>query len=159
LERHIEAIYLGVFMQGTEKQEPRDGTSAYLPERYRKMAEVLVSSGHYRNRSEVVRAGIERIFNDKFKDSNIKEELKREKEKLEKITKKLEELVSTNEDVQESLIGRYVDRKRNMPPKAMGNYETFSKNWLIKNFDEASLAFPGRNVDEIYTELEKIIKK
>lgn len=146
-------------MQGTGKQESRDGTSAYLPKRYRKMAEVLVSSGHYKNRSDLVRAGIEKIFNEKFKDYNIKEELKLEKERLERITKELEELVTTDENVKESLIDRYVDRKRNMAPKAMGNYETFSKNWLVKNMDEASIAFPGKNVDEIYTELERIIRK
>jgi len=144
-------------MNGTEKQDFQPTTSIYLPVRHRKMASSLIKNGHYKTLSEIARAGIERIFNEEFVDP--REELRQERFRLQEVIKELEALEAEQDTSKDSLISRYAQRKENMPARAMGNYEKFSKNWITKNLDDASSAFPGKTVDEIYEELEKAIKR
>lgn len=142
-------------LPGTEKQEYGKPTSVYLDDKHKRMAHTLIKSGHYNNFSEMVRIMIERDFSEKLTDP--KEELKKEKKRLEEIIVELENLVSTSEDVVSSVVRRYLERKESLPAKALGNYEKYSKNWINQNLDDAGEAFPGKNVDEIYIELEKRI--
>lgn len=145
-------------MVGTEKQGNKlPITCIYLPDKHRKMANALVKCGHYNNVSELVRENIERDYNEKI--PNPREELKREKRRLEEVIKELEDRVVTVDEVLDSLVDRYKERKNNMPAKALGNYEKFSKNWINSNMDDVALAFPGKSIDDIYIELEKMINK
>jgi Arc/MetJ-type ribon-helix-helix transcriptional regulator len=143
-------------MTKEEKQEVGKATCVFLYNKQKKMATMLVKSGHYKNISELVRANIENDFKEKM--GNPKEELKREKEKLEGIIKDLEERIGTVDDALDGLVTEYKERKNNIPAKAMGKYEKFSKNWIATHMDEATLAFPGKSSDEIYEELERMIK-
>lgn len=143
---------------GTESQEnARSTTSVYLYEKDKKMANTLIKSGYYKSFAELVRANIERDFREKI--SNPKEELQRVREKLKEVEKELEGIIATGDDILSELVKRYEERKSNMPAKALGNYEKFSKNWITKNMSDALTAFPGKTIDEIYIELEKLMKK
>lgn len=144
-------------MHGTEKQENVRPTSVYLDDKHKRMANTLIKAGHYNNFSEMVRNMIEDDFSDKITDP--KEELRKEKKRLEEIINELESIVSTTEDVITNIVRRYQERKDRLPAKALGNYEKYSKNWINQNSDEIAEAFPGKNVDEVYIELESRINK
>jgi Arc/MetJ-type ribon-helix-helix transcriptional regulator len=157
LEGHNQKIHLGVAMNGTNKQESKPPNSSfYLPDKFMKMIDTLVRCGHYKNRSDAIRKLIENDFNAKISDP--RDLLKQKLIENNLLLKELESMVSTKDEALEDLVTRYKERKNNMPAKALDSYERFSKNWITKNIDDANTALPGKSVDEIYEELEKIIK-
>jgi Arc/MetJ-type ribon-helix-helix transcriptional regulator len=147
-------------MDGTEKQERKTPiTSVYIPAKYRKMIDTMVNCGYYKNVSDCVRGNIEKDFYARI--SNPKAMLKQREKELTATIEELKGLILTSDDTLTDLVDRYIERKGNMSIKALdrNNYESYSKKWIEKNLEDANEAFPGKSIDEIFIELERLMTK
>lgn len=121
-----------------------DGTiiSVSMYAQHVKMAEVLIEKGYYNKVSEIVRYGIETTYKEKMGTAPIG--------------------ITNDESPQigmKELVSEYVNRKRKMTIKGRFKYEIYSKQWLEGNIKLVEKAFPNKSIDEVYIELEEMIKE
>jgi len=126
-----------------KEQEGGINISVSMYAKHKKMTDELIEKGFYEKVSEIVRYGIEQIYNEQigeFVNALTEPDYEQEQTKL------------------SELIDSYNVRKSKMTVKGMSKYEYYSKQWLEGNVKLVGEVFPSKTIDEVYTELENIIK-
>lgn len=143
-------------MARPKQQEGGKNTSVTLYGKHFKMLKVLVDEGYYEYSSEIVREGIEKVYAQHI--ANTEEELTRLKDKLERTISELEQLKQSTTSKVDTIVTKYLERKKSMTARGLSKYEENSKLWIKSNLNEISAVFPGESVDDIYKMLEERIK-
>jgi len=108
--------------------------------KHKKMLEELIDGGYYNKVSEIVRYGIEYAYK-------------------EKIGREIDIIIDEAPKIKmEELITEYKLRRNKMTVKGRSKYEHYSKKWLEGNFKLVEEAFPNKSIDDVYIELESIIR-
>jgi Arc/MetJ-type ribon-helix-helix transcriptional regulator len=136
-----------------KEQEDGSNISTYVYGSQLKKVVALIDTGAYRNRAEIVRDGIDFIYEAKCSDPVIM--LQEEKKKLESVIQKLESIINERKNEKITLQQQYMERKNNLSVNGYINYEKVSKKWINHHLEDALKVFPGKNIDEIYSELEE----
>jgi Arc/MetJ-type ribon-helix-helix transcriptional regulator len=129
------------------EQEGGKNISVSLYEKQLRMTQALIDRGLYDKVSEIVRHGIEKVYNEQIGEVLI--------DSLEEYG----HINSTRADALRCLLESYEDRKNSMSVKGQSKYEHYSKSWIVGNAKIVESVFPDMSVDEIYLELESMIKR
>lgn len=140
-----------------KQQEGGKGISITVYESQLKMADALIKGGYFKNTSEMIRYGIEKVFEEKI--SNTEDLIEFKKVELEKLIKSLETIQKNSQNKLDNIVKEYEERRKYLTPRGIARYEEVSKEWIEFKMDILSKLFPNKTVDEIYEELEKRIKK
>ena len=118
-----------------KEQEGLKNKSISLYEKQIKMTNELIARGYYSKVSEIVRHGIETVYNEKLGNS-----------------------INPEFNKVQIVLDAYKVRKESMSVKGIAKYEHYSKSWIEGNSKMVEQAFPNKSVDEVYTELEKLMR-
>ncbi len=139
-----------------KQQEGGKGISITVYEAHLKMADALVKGGYFSNTSEMIRYGIEKVFEEKI--SNTEDLIEFKKVELEKLIKSLETIQKNSESKMDKIVKEYGDRRKYLTPRGIARYEEISKEWIETKIDILSKLFPNKTTEEIYKELEDKIR-